>query len=178
MSSGPVLVLVGPPGAGKTTVGRLVAGRLGVAFRDTDADVEQLAGEPVADIFVSYGEEHFRALERRAVAVALVDHAGLLALGGGAVLDPVSRAALRGHPVVHLSVGLADAARRVGLARDRPLLLGNPRQQLAHLLAARRPLYEEVAGAEVDTSGRLPSEVADEVLAAAATLPAARGARQ
>ena len=84
--SRPRCVLVGPPGAGKTTVGALVAERLGVAFRDTDADVEAAAGKEIADIFYADGEEHFRALELAAVAVALAEHEGVLALGGGAVL--------------------------------------------------------------------------------------------
>nr|MCU0266047.1 AAA family ATPase [Actinomycetes bacterium] len=123
----PVVVVVGPPGAGKTTVGRLVAERLGVAFRDTDTDVEAAAGASVADVFVTEGEAGFRALERTAVAAALADHDGVLALGGGAVLDPGTRDRLVGRTVVFLDVGVADAARRVGFNRDRPLLLGNPR---------------------------------------------------
>jgi shikimate kinase len=163
--SGPVLVLVGPPGAGKTTVGNEVARRLGVAFRDTDADVEASAGKSIADVFLDDGEERFRELERAAVAAALTEHAGVLALGGGAVLDPATRAALDGHAVVFLDIGLADAAKRVGLARDRPLLLGNPRAQLARLLDARRPHYEAVATCVVATGGRSPAEVVDDVLA-------------
>jgi shikimate kinase len=164
----PRVVLVGPPGAGKTTVGRLVADRLGLPFRDTDADVEAAAGSSVADIFVDHGEEQFRALERAAVAAALAGHDGVLAVGGGAVLAAETRTALRGHRVVHLDVGIADAARRVGLARDRPLLLEAPRTRLAALLRDRAPLYAEVATAVVATSGRTPQQVADDVLAALA----------
>lgn len=160
----PVVVLVGPPGAGKSTVGRLVAARLGVGFRDTDADVEAAAGTSVADVFVAQGEAGFRALERAAVAAALADHDGVLALGGGAVLDPGTRDALTGRTVVFLDVGVSDAARRVGLNRDRPLLLGNPRAQWVRLMAERRPVYEAVATARVDTDGRAPEEVADEVV--------------
>jgi shikimate kinase len=159
----PRAVLVGPPGAGKTTVGELLAERLGVTFRDTDADVERTAGMSVSDIFVTEGEDHFRALERAAVAAALATHPGVLALGGGAVLDPATRAALAGHAVVYLAVGPADAAKRVGLARDRPLLIEAPRTRLAAMLRERAPHYVEVASITVDTSGREPAEVADAV---------------
>ena len=161
----PALVVVGPPGAGKTTVGGVLGQRLGLAFRDTDDDVEKTAGMTVADIFVEHGEAAFRELERAAVARAMADHDGVLAVGGGAILDPASRALLRERTVVFLDVGLAEAARRVGLARDRPLLIGNPRAQLLRLLEERRPWYEEVAVATVATDGRTPDEIADEVLA-------------
>ena len=145
----PVLVLVGPPAAGKTTVGRLLAERLGVGFRDTDDDWSwPPAGKPVADIFVDDGEEAFRALEAAAVAAALAGHDGVLALGGGAVLAAETRRLLAGHPVVFLAAGVPAAAARVGLNRDRPLLLGNPRQQLRALLDARLPLYREVAAVD------------------------------
>jgi len=161
----PILVLVGPPAAGKTTVGRLVAHRLGVEFTDSDDLVVQRAGKPVADIFVDEGEEAFRALEAAAVAEALTGIDGVLALGGGAVLAEATRQRLVGRPVVFLSAGVPAAAARVGLNRDRPLLLGNPRQQLRALLEARLPLYREVAVAAVDTDELTPDQVADAVLA-------------
>ncbi len=160
----PVLVLVGPPGAGKTTVGAAAAERLGVGFRDTDADVVATTGTTVADLFVTHGEEAFRALERDAVAAALAEHDGVLSLGGGAVTTPQVRASLRGHEVVFLAVGLADAFTRTGLNRDRPLLAINPRAVLRDMLAARLPLYREVAVREVVTDGRTPGEVLDDVL--------------
>ncbi len=167
----PLLVLVGPPSSGKTTVGTALSGRLGVPFRDTDADVEAGTGQRVADLFVDLGEPHFRALEEQAVAVALEEHDGILALGGGAVLSAVTRERLAGYTraggtVVWLDVDLASAAERVGLGRSRPVLGLNPRATLRTLLAARAPLYAEVATVTVPTGGREPGEVVDEVAAA------------
>jgi shikimate kinase len=161
----PVLVLVGPPGAGKTTVGSLVAARLAVPFLDTDQAIETTAGKTVADIFIEDGEDAFRALEQAAVLRALRDHSGVLALGGGAVLHDGTRAALLPAPVVGLSVGLVDAVQRVGLARDRPLLLDSPRARIAAMLRDRAPLYAEVSRHQVDTSGRTPDDVAAEIVA-------------
>lgn len=158
------MVLIGAPGAGKTTVGMLLADRLGVGFRDTDQDIEQSTGRTVAQVFVDDGEPAFRALERDAVRRALEEHAGVLALGGGAVVDDSTRALLAGHPVVWLKVGLAAASQRVGLNRDRPLLLGNVRATLHRLMEARSPLYAEASGMVVDTDGRTAAEVADEVI--------------
>ncbi|GAA1238531.1 shikimate kinase [Kitasatospora nipponensis] len=158
------LVLVGPPGAGKSTVGRLLAERLGTGFRDTDADVEQLAGKPIPEIFIQDGEPHFRELECRAVAQALAEHRGVLALGGGAVLAEPTRALLAGRTVVFLEVALGDAVKRVGLDAPRPLLAINPRQQWRELMERRRPLYLEVATAVVGTEGLTPEQVADAVL--------------
>jgi shikimate kinase len=163
-------VLVGPPAAGKTTVGRLLAERLGVGFTDTDDLIVARAGKPVSEIFVDDGEEAFRELETAAVAEALETHEGVLALGGGAVLSEQTRARLAGHPVVFLAAGVPTSATRVGLNRDRPLLLGNPRQQLRALLDARLPLYREVAAATVETDELTPGEVADAVVTAVASL--------
>lgn len=162
--TGPVLVLVGPMGVGKTTVGTLLAERLGLPFRDTDDDVVRAAGKPVADIFLDDGEERFRELERSAVRTALAEHDGVLALGGGAVLADENRALLAGRPVALLEMDVAEAVRRVGLDAPRPLLLVNPRQQWRRLMEDRRPLYTEVARAVVGTANRTPEEVADGVL--------------
>ena len=148
---GPVVVLVGVPGAGKSTVGHALAERLGVGFRDTDTDVESITGRVIADIFVESGESEFRRLEAAAVSSALSEHAGVLALGGGAVIDSSTRALLVGRPVVWLRVGLAAASQRAGLSGARPVLLGNVRAQMKALMDARAPLYTEVARVIVDT---------------------------
>ena len=165
------LVVVGPPASGKTTVGTAVAATLGLPFRDTDADVEAQSGTTIADLFVEQGEPHFRALEERAVARALAEHDGVLALGGGAVTSAATRRLLVAHgraggTVVWLDVDVASAAKRVGLSRDRPLLSVNPRAMLRTMLEARAPLYAEVATVTVSTAGRPIDQVVTEVLAA------------
>jgi shikimate kinase len=163
----PVAVLVGPPGAGKSTVGALLAERLGVPFADSDALVEEAAGRAISDIFLSDGEPAFRALERDAVARALTEHDGVLALGGGAVMTESVRELLAGAPVVFLGVGLAAGVRRVGLSTARPLLAGvNPRATFAALLAERLPVYRAVARHEIATDDLAPDAVVDAVLTA------------
>ena len=160
----PVCVLVGMMGAGKTTVGGLLAESLGVPFRDVDDTIAATAGKPIPEIFIDDGEDHFRALERVAVADALASHPGVLALGGGAVLAEPTRVLLRGHTVVFLSVQLSDVMHRVGMGLGRPLLAVNPRATMRVLLDQRRPLYEEVATATVTTDGRPPEDVATAVV--------------
>ncbi|WP_434442615.1 shikimate kinase [Lentzea sp. E54] len=161
----PRYVVVGPPGAGKTTVSELLAARLGVPFRDVDADIVQLAGKPISDIFTDDGEPVFRAMEEEAVAKALAEHEGVLALGGGAVLSAPTRERLREHTVVFLNVGMAEGVRRTGLAANRPLLTGvNPRATFKALLDARLPLYREVATIEVLTDALDPEQVTDAVI--------------
>jgi shikimate kinase len=150
----PLVVLVGPPSSGKTTVGSALAAALGVPFRDTDHDVAAETGTSIADLFVTEGEPHFRALEERAVARALAEHDGVLALGGGAVTSAATRRLLVEH------------AKRVGLSRDRPILGVNPRAMLRHMLETRAPLYGEVATLTVHTGKRGPADVVAEVLAA------------
>lgn len=160
----PRLVLVGPMGVGKSTVGALVAERLGCVYRDTDDDIVAAEGRTIADIFVDEGEPAFRAIEKRAVREALAGHDGVLALGGGSVLDADTRALLAGHQVVYLSMEVEEAVQRTGLNVARPLLAVNPRKQWRELMEARRHLYTEVARAVVATDGRTPDEVAQAVL--------------
>jgi shikimate kinase len=156
-------VLIGPPGAGKSTVGPLLAAELGTGFTDTDAEVEAVAGKPVSDIFVEDGEPAFRELERAAVAWALAAAVGVVAVGGGAVLDPLTQQRLAGHRVVYLETGFAAAAKRVGMDQARPLLIGNPRATLKILLDQRIPVYQRLATITVGTDHRPPAEIAAEI---------------
>jgi len=151
-------------GVGKSTVGQLLAERLGVGYRDTDDDIVAEQGRTIADIFVDEGEPAFRALEKTAVRRALAEHPGVLALGGGAILDAETRALLAGHQVAYLSMDVEEAVRRTGLNVARPLLAVNPRRQWRELMEARRHLYTEVAREVVPTDGRTPEEVTQAVL--------------
>ncbi len=163
--SGPKLVLVGPPGAGKTTVGELVAKLLDTDFRDTDRDIEAGVGKSIADIFLEDGEAGFRALERAAVAAALQQHQGVLALGGGAVMDPSTQQLLTSHRVVFLDVGLTAAVQRTGMNNARPLLAVNPRATMKAMLDERRETYESLAFATVVTDSVEPMVIAEQVVA-------------
>ena len=164
-AAGPRVVLVGPPGSGKTTVGGALAERLGAPLRDVDADIEAVAGKTISEIFTDDGEPAFRALEESCVARALAEHGGVLAVGGGAVLSARTRDLLRGHRVIFLNVGMAEGVRRTGLSTNRPLLVGvNPRATFKALLDARLPLYREVATAEIDTDGRGVEEIVEQIV--------------
>jgi shikimate kinase len=158
------VVLVGPPGAGKSSVGALLAAELGVPFADTDDLVAAAAGKPVGDIFVDDGELVFREFERLAVARGLeaVGH-GVLALGSGAVLDPDVRRMLAGHVVVYLEAGFGTVARRTGMDKPRVVIPGNPRGMLRTMLDERRPVYAEIASITVPTDETEPEEVAAEL---------------
>jgi shikimate kinase len=159
----PCVVLIGPPGAGKTTVGLELAALLGVELRDTDRAIELQQGRSVSDIFLDEGEPRFRELERAEVASSLASHRGVLSLGGGAVMDPGTAASLAGHTVVFLDVGIADAASRVGFNQSRPLLAVNPRAQWTRMMEVRRPTYERLATFTVLTTGRTPQDIASEI---------------
>ncbi|MEU0946077.1 shikimate kinase [Streptomyces canus] len=157
----PVVVLVGPMGVGKSTVGRLLAERLATGYRDTDDDIVAEQGRAIAEIFVDEGEAAFRAIEKAAVRRALDQHDGILALGGGSILDEDTRALLAGQRVLYLSMDVEEAVKRTGLNAARPLLAVNPRKQWRELMEARRHLYESIATAVVATDGRTPEEVTE-----------------
>jgi shikimate kinase len=161
----PAAVFVGTMGAGKTSVGQAVARRLGVPFADTDAIIEERAGKPIPEIFFDDGEDAFRLLERTVVAEALAEFDGVLALGGGAIMNEATRALLAGHTVVWLSVELSDAVKRVGLGAGRPMISINPRATMKFLLDQRKPLYASVATHTVSTDGREIDDIAAEVVA-------------
>ncbi|MFI6074810.1 shikimate kinase [Actinoplanes sp. NPDC051343] len=161
----PATVFVGTMGAGKTSVGQAVARRLGVPFADTDAIIEERAGKPIPEIFFDDGEDAFRLLERTVVSEALAEFDGVLALGGGAIMNEATRALLAGHTVVWLSVELSDAVKRVGLGAGRPMISINPRATMKFLLDQRKPLYASVATHTVSTDGREIDDIAAEVVA-------------
>jgi shikimate kinase len=169
----PNVVLIGPPGAGKSSVGPLVARRLGARFRDTDAEIAAAAGKPVGDIFIEDGEQAFRELEHAAATAALrqqAERGGVLALGSGAVLDGTVQRLLGapGTQVVYLAAEFRTVARRTGLDRPRVVVPGNPRGRLRAMLEQRRPLYRRLATVTVATDDLDPEEVAAEVAATAA----------
>jgi shikimate kinase len=181
-ATAPLVVLIGPPGSGKSSVGPLVAARLGVEFRDTDADIVAAAGKPVGDIFVEDGEEAFRELERAVVTGALAEssalrtHGGVLALGSGAVLDDGVPARLAGLSVIYLSASFGTLARRIGLDRPRVVVPGNPRGRLRAMLDTRVPLYQRLAAITVETDDLDPDELAEQIAAKlAASSPEAAG---
>lgn len=159
-----LVTLVGPPGAGKTSVATAVADALGVTVRDTDEDIVRQSGSSIQDIFVEHGESHFRELEQAAVASAVAGHDGVLALGGGAVISPDTRRLLADHFVVFLNVSLAAAASRVGLNSGRPLLLGNVRSTLKKLMDERQHWYIEVADLVIDTTDLTVHEVSNQIV--------------
>ncbi len=156
------IVLVGAPGAGKSSVGRLLAVKLDSTFVDVDNRIEQVVGKSISEIFADEGEAHFRELEESAT-LELIEGDGVVSLGGGAVMNSRIREALRGHDVIWLEVSISQATRRVGMNNVRPMLLGNVRGRLIELLRERTPWYEEVATTRVMTDKRRPSEVAAEL---------------
>jgi shikimate kinase len=176
--SGPAVILIGPPGSGKSTVGPLLAALLGLDFAETDALIAQRAGKPVGDIFIEDGEEAFRALERSAVPDAIEARRGVLALGSGSVLSQDTRDRLAGRRVVYLETGFAAVARRSGLDGPRPPIPGNPRARLRQLLEERRGLYENLAWLTVHTDDLEPQRIAEAIAAALAGRDAGSGAER
>lgn len=162
--TGPRVVLIGPPGAGKSTIGRRLGRALDLTWHDTDRAIEESAGQSIADLFVDHGEAHFRDLERAEVLRSLGQEPGVVSVGGGAPMDPEVQAALAGRTVVFLDVGIADAARRIGFDASRPLLTVNPRASWTRMMNERRPTYQRLATLTVDTAGRKPAAVVEEIV--------------
>lgn len=163
-----ILVLIGAPGAGKSTAGQELAELVGGDFYDTDALIEQTAGDSISGIFLNQGEEAFRALERDCVASTITDamnsdRTQIISVGGGAVLNSDTQETLRTVPVAWLMVDISSALKRVGMNQARPLLLGNVRANMIKLLAERTPIYESLSDVSVDTSQLSPSECANEL---------------
>lgn len=158
------IVLIGPPGAGKTTIGKALAKKMELEFIDTDQEIEKVSGKKIAEIFLEEGEQHFRAIEKREVLKALESENSVISLGGGSVLDGDVQERLREQDdVVFLDVSISNAAPRVGFNRERPLLLSNPRQQWILLMEKRRPIYENLAKITVNTDNRKANEVVAEL---------------
>jgi shikimate kinase len=162
---GPKLILIGPPGAGKSSIGRQLSKVLEVPFRDTDVLVEEKAGKKISDIFVDDGESAFRKIEREVVLKEISTGNGVLALGGGSVLDEEVAEKLESlkSNVIYLEVSISNAAPRVGFNKDRPLLAVNPRQQWLNLMEKRKPIYERLCGVKVSTDNKKPNEVVAEI---------------
>lgn len=158
------IVLVGVPGAGKSTVGHLLAEKLNLNFVDTDLVIERQAGKSISDIFIQEGESVFRELEKQVVADAISNDDCVVSVGGGALMDAGTRELVKKQECVWLQAGLSQAVDRVGMNKNRPLLLGNVRGQLADLMAAREPLYIECAKHVVDTNNMTPDQVVEQII--------------
>ncbi len=160
----PIVVLVGAPGSGKSTIGNLLAGKLGVEFVDIDEEIEKLTQKSISQIFIDDGEAEFRRLEKSQIADTLATSQAVVSLGGGAVLDADTRTLLKTHNTLWLQVNSNVAASRVGLAQARPVLVGNVRTKLIELLKARTPFYEEVAKYSLDTNDKSTDQVVSEIM--------------
>lgn len=156
------IVLIGPPGAGKTSIGKALSKELELAFIDSDAEIERISGKTISEIFVDQGEAVFRKTEVETVTRILAEFEGVVALGGGAPINPEIKKVLLNseYPVIFIDVSISQAANRIGFNKDRPLLMINPRQQWLHLMSERRPIYEKLATITVSSDNSKPAEVA------------------
>jgi len=163
------IVLIGPPGAGKSTIGLSLAKKMKVKFADTDALIEEKLDKKISDIFVDLGEPLFRTEELIVLAEVLLSDSGVISLGGGAPISPQAQELIRnsGATVIFLDISLGKAAARVGFNRDRPLLFGNPRAQWNELMNSRRPIYESLATAVVPVDDRSINEICADILVVA-----------
>ncbi len=156
------VVLIGPPGAGKSTIGKALAKEIATKFIDSDSEIERITGKKISDIFVEEGEAVFRRTEVEVVTALLDRFEGVIALGGGAPINTQIQEALTGveYPIIFIDVSISQAANRIGFNKDRPLLLINPRQQWINLMSERRPIYEKLASQTVNSDSQKPHEVA------------------
>ena len=160
------IILMGPPGSGKSTVGKFLAKDLNLTLVDTDRVIEDRQGRSISEIFLSEGEDGFRAIEKEVVLETLKQDNCIIALGGGSILDSEVQNVLSQCPeVIVLDVSISNAAPRVGFNKERPLLMGNPRQQWLQLMEKRRGIYERLATRTISTDNRKANEVAHEIAA-------------
>ena len=159
------IVLIGPPGAGKSSIGKSLAKELNLNFIDSDSEIEKISHKKISEIFIEDGEPAFRLLEVDVVRRVLADFDGVISLGGGAPINPEIQEVLQdaNYPVVFIDVSIAQAATRIGFNKDRPLLLVNPRQQWISLMNDRRPIYEKLASQTISSDNRKPHEVAKQI---------------
>ena len=159
------IVLIGPPGAGKSSIGKALAKELNLNFIDSDSEIEKLSHKKISEIFIEDGEPAFRLLEVDVVRKVLSDFEGVISLGGGAPINAEIQEVLEDadYPVVFIDVSIAQAATRIGFNKDRPLLLVNPRQQWISLMNDRRPIYEKLASQTISSDNRKPHEVAKQI---------------
>ena len=159
------IVLIGPPGAGKSSIGKALAKELNLNFIDSDSEIEKISHKKISEIFIEDGEPAFRLLEVDVVRKILADFEGVISLGGGAPINKEIQEVLQdaNYPVVFIDVSIAQAAIRIGFNKDRPLLLVNPRQQWISLMNDRRPIYEKLASQTISSDNQKPHEVAKQI---------------
>ena len=159
------IVLIGPPGAGKSSIGKALAKELNLNFIDSDSEIEKISHKRISEIFIEDGEPAFRLLEVDVVRKILADFEGVISLGGGAPINAEIQEVLEDadYPVVFIDVSIAQAATRIGFNKDRPLLLVNPRQQWISLMNDRRPIYEKLASQTISSDNQKPHEVAKQI---------------